>query len=64
MALIGTNSQITVIAEGLEDLADVPILRKLGCQQVQGYAFSRPISLCNLLEFQVKQPEEAVANIV
>ncbi len=64
MALIGTSSQITVVAEGLEDLADVPILRKLGCQQVQGYAFSRPISLSNLLEFQVKRPEEAVANIV
>lgn len=64
MALIGANSRITIVAEGLENLADAQILKDLGCQQVQGYAFSRPISLSNLLDFKRTSPGDAVANVV
>lgn len=64
MASIGRNARITTVAEGLEDLADVEILKELGCHQVQGYAYSRPLSLSNLLEFNANDGETAVANMV
>ncbi len=34
----------TVIAEGVETAAQARILKKLGCQSVQGYYFGRPMS--------------------
>ncbi len=33
-----------IIAEGVETLEQLTILRKLGCETVQGYLYSRPIS--------------------
>ncbi|HWI35514.1 MAG TPA: EAL domain-containing protein, partial [Burkholderiales bacterium] len=37
--------RLKVIAEGVETEADVAILRELGCHQVQGFFFSRPLAL-------------------
>ncbi|NJO78695.1 MAG: EAL domain-containing protein [Cyanobacteria bacterium RM1_2_2] len=34
---------LTVIAEGVETLEDLVTLQTLGCQQMQGYLFSKPI---------------------
>jgi EAL domain-containing protein (putative c-di-GMP-specific phosphodiesterase class I) len=34
---------LTVIAEGVETLEDLVTLKTLGCQQMQGYLFSKPI---------------------
>jgi EAL domain-containing protein (putative c-di-GMP-specific phosphodiesterase class I) len=33
-----------VIAEGVEDNSQLNVLMKMGCDEVQGYLFSRPIS--------------------
>jgi len=35
---------LTVTAEGVEELAQVTILRQLGCDQLQGFLFSRSVS--------------------
>ena len=35
---------LRVIAEGVETIEQCSILRKMGCEQEQGYFFSRPIS--------------------
>jgi EAL domain-containing protein (putative c-di-GMP-specific phosphodiesterase class I) len=35
---------LKVIAEGVEDDAQVRLLRDLGCDQIQGYLVSRPVS--------------------
>jgi len=51
IAAMGREARITVVAEGLENPQDIGLLEVIGCQQVQGFAFSRPISLSNLLEF-------------
>lgn len=34
---------IKVVAEGVEDLRDLALLKKLGCGTVQGYLFSKPM---------------------
>ena len=42
---------IKVIAEGAETKEEVQTLQKLGCQNVQGYYYSKPISLKELESF-------------
>ncbi|HBR83649.1 MAG: hypothetical protein CMN68_02495 [Sphingomonadaceae bacterium] len=64
IASMGRGARITVVAEGLENPQDIPLLQEAGCQQVQGFAFSRPLSLSNLLEYQELAPEQSLSNIV
>ncbi len=40
---LGKNFNLTVVAEGVEDEAQVSILRDLSCDEAQGYFYSRPI---------------------
>ncbi len=61
---MGRDARIAVVAEGLEDPQDIDLLKDLGCKQVQGYAFSRPISLSNLLEFQCNPDMRTAAGMV
>lgn len=35
---------LQVVAEGVEDLSTLALLEQMGCDQVQGYIFSRPMS--------------------
>ena len=39
---LGHTLQLTVIAEGVEDDAQLALLRNYGCNELQGYLFSRP----------------------
>jgi diguanylate cyclase (GGDEF)-like protein len=41
--LLGQSLKLTVIAEGVETREQIDILRRLGCQEMQGYYFSRPV---------------------
>jgi diguanylate cyclase (GGDEF)-like protein len=41
--LLGQSLKLRVIAEGVETLEQLTILRRLGCQEMQGYYFSRPV---------------------
>lgn len=61
---MGREARITVIAEGLENPQDIPLLENAGCQQVQGFAYSRPLSLSNLLEYQELTISRPMANMV
>jgi len=40
---IAKNLKIPVIAEGVERETQIQILRKMGCDIVQGFYFSRPL---------------------
>ena len=40
---LGHDLGLTVVAEGAEDLATLTRLSQLGCDQVQGYIFSKPM---------------------
>ena len=37
------NLELTVVAEGVEDEASVEVLRKLGCDLIQGFVYSKPL---------------------
>ena len=40
---LGHNLDLDVVAEGVEDEWTLAALRSLGCDQAQGYYFSRPV---------------------
>nr|WP_246748525.1 EAL domain-containing protein [Rhizobium setariae] len=48
---IGRSRGIEIVAEGVETIAHAEILRDLGCNVLQGYALSKPLSPAQLLEF-------------
>jgi diguanylate cyclase (GGDEF)-like protein len=47
---IGKSMDIEVIAEGVETMEHARILRDLGCDILQGYAFAKPLSRADLEE--------------
>ena len=57
---MGKEARIMVTAEGAEDEETLRILNEIGCNYVQGYVLSRPISLTNLLKFQVSDGDAAL----
>jgi EAL domain-containing protein (putative c-di-GMP-specific phosphodiesterase class I) len=38
------NLDLIVVAEGVEDKSSLEVLHKLGCDQVQGYVFAKPLA--------------------
>ncbi len=48
---IGKSMNIEVVAEGVETMEHAAILRDLGCDILQGYAFSRPLAAPDLEAF-------------
>lgn len=44
MIEMGHNLEHEIIAEGVETTAQCHMLQKLGCETVQGYLFSQPVS--------------------
>lgn len=48
---IARNFNLHLIAEGVETEEQVAILRQLGCNEMQGYFFSRPLPAKQLMEF-------------
>ena len=48
---IGKSLGITVVAEGVETMAQAHVLRELGCDILQGYAFAQPMPADALQKF-------------
>jgi diguanylate cyclase (GGDEF)-like protein len=48
---LGHNLGLKVVAEGVEDLPSWNMLRKLGCDDAQGYFMSRPLDATTLLRW-------------
>ena len=54
---MGRNLNMDVVAEGVEDEAQLNFLQKLGCTYVQGLLFGNPMSSDNYLELLLAQVE-------
>lgn len=52
--LIGHNLNLQVVAEGVETLEQASLLNTNGCDKLQGYHFSRPITLSRLTDYLVE----------
>ncbi len=48
---IGKSLGIEVLAEGVETMDHAAVLRRLGCNALQGFAFARPMSAEDLVRF-------------
>jgi len=49
--MLSDSLQLTVLAEGVEEEGQVDMLKKIGCQYVQGYYFSRPLPVSAMQDF-------------
>jgi len=53
IVLLGHSLGLTVIAEGVETQAQIEALRRMNCDEIQGYLFSQPVTaaeICDLLK--------------
>lgn len=48
---LGKNLRLNVVAEGVETIEQLHMLREFGCHQVQGYFFSRPMEASQFIVF-------------
>ena len=46
---LARSLELKVVAEGAETIEQVKVLEGLGCDQVQGYYFAKPMALDDLL---------------
>jgi diguanylate cyclase (GGDEF)-like protein len=58
------NLELTVVAEGVETMAQASFLRQAGCSEIQGFYFSRPIQAEALNNFCRKHNEAAGRQLV
>ncbi|USD67065.1 ABC transporter substrate binding protein [Vibrio sp. SCSIO 43136] len=57
---LGDSLKVRVIAEGVESLEQAKFLTQIGCQEVQGFYYSRPLTV-EQFEADYCQPEEKKA---
>lgn len=53
---LGHRSELTIVAEGIEDMATCELLAERGCHRGQGYLLGRPVS-ADEVEFSRFEPE-------
>jgi diguanylate cyclase (GGDEF)-like protein/PAS domain S-box-containing protein len=58
---IAKSRNITTTAEGVETEQQLELLRTLGCTQMQGYLFSRPIPATEVMQLLLQRRGRAVA---
>ncbi|KGS12784.1 hypothetical protein OA77_20045 [Pseudomonas coronafaciens] len=51
MINLAHNLNLEVVAEGVETVGQLELLRSFGCDQVQGYLLSRPLPLDELMTY-------------
>ncbi|MFT5760082.1 MAG: EAL domain-containing protein (putative c-di-GMP-specific phosphodiesterase class I) [Alteromonadaceae bacterium] len=48
---LGKNLNLTLIAEGVEELEHVDFLKSINCDEIQGYWYSKPLEQDKLIQF-------------
>jgi EAL domain-containing protein (putative c-di-GMP-specific phosphodiesterase class I) len=54
---LGHRLEMKVIAEGVETLEQLDFLRLRGCDEIQGYFFSRPLAADDFFKFVCAKPK-------
>ena len=57
---LGKSLDYRVIVEGVETESQMQLLRKMGCHEIQGYWFSRPLCIADFSSFMKKRVNENV----
>lgn len=57
---IGKDLKLTTIAEGVEEQSQLAILQGFGCDLIQGYYYSKPLSKTDLLSFLLSTDKKAL----
>lgn len=52
---LGKNLGLSLIAEGVEELEHVDFLKSIGCNEIQGYWYSKPLESNDLIDFLLPQ---------
>ncbi len=60
---LAANLGLDVVAEGVEEQAQVDLLLGLGCERAQGFLFSRPASADHVLQLLRSRHKSATANL-
>jgi EAL domain-containing protein (putative c-di-GMP-specific phosphodiesterase class I) len=50
---LGHNLGLKIVAEGVENIEQINVLRDMGCDEVQGFMYSMPVptdQFCELIE--------------
>ncbi|MFT6392212.1 MAG: EAL domain-containing protein (putative c-di-GMP-specific phosphodiesterase class I) [Ilumatobacter sp.] len=53
----------SVVAEGVEDIGQLEVLREMGCEDVQGYLFSHPLPLTDFTELLRRRRLDPIAMV-
>jgi diguanylate cyclase (GGDEF)-like protein len=64
MVEVGRTLGMTLVAEGVEERAELEVLRTLRCDGVQGYLVCRPLPAPDAREWSAVRPDVAVAGFV
>jgi len=59
---LGASLGIATTAEGVETAAQLEMIRKEGCTEVQGYFFSKPVAATEIWRL-LQRFEDAAANV-
>ena len=51
ITLIARNFDMEVIAEGVETQSQAELLRGIGCDEAQGYLYSKPLALVDFVRW-------------
>ncbi|MBU2204299.1 MAG: EAL domain-containing protein, partial [Gammaproteobacteria bacterium] len=55
---IAHNLNLSVVAEGVEQQAQLDMLRKLRCDVIQGYYYSKPLNAADFYQFLLQQKQQ------
>lgn len=55
---IAHNLNLSVVAEGVEQQAQLEMLRKLRCDVIQGYYYSKPLNAADFYQFLLQQKQQ------
>jgi diguanylate cyclase (GGDEF)-like protein len=58
---LGREMGLSILAEGVEEIGQLDMLRAMRCDQIQGYLFSKPLTEAQLLERLVALPPQDAA---